>query len=70
MISKQKGLSAVDFKLCKIVPFREGVLAQLVERLNGIEEVRGSNPLGSTAEPRSLGDSNPCALAQFTTSFT
>jgi hypothetical protein len=25
-----------------------GVLAQLVERLNGIEEVRGSNPLGST----------------------
>ena len=27
---------------------REGVLAQLVERLNGIEEVRGSNPLGST----------------------
>jgi hypothetical protein len=26
-----------------------GVLAQLVERLNGIEEVRGSNPLGSTA---------------------
>jgi len=28
-----------------------GVLAQLVERLNGIEEVRGSNPLGS----KSLG---------------
>jgi hypothetical protein len=26
-----------------------GVLAQLVERLNGIEEVRGSNPLGSTS---------------------
>ena len=25
-----------------------GVLAQLVERLNGIEEVRGSNPLGSS----------------------
>jgi hypothetical protein len=25
-----------------------GVLAQLVERLNGIEEVRGSSPLGST----------------------
>ncbi len=24
-----------------------GVLAQLVERLNGIEKVRGSNPLGS-----------------------
>ena len=27
--------------------FSRGVLAQLVERLNGIEEVRGSNPLGS-----------------------
>ena len=25
-----------------------GVVAQLVERLNGIQEVRGSNPLGST----------------------
>ncbi len=25
-----------------------GVVAQLVERLNGIEEVRGSIPLGST----------------------
>ena len=30
---------------------RFGVLAQLVERLNGIEEVRGSNPLGSTIFP-------------------
>ena len=29
-------------------PWDKGVLAQLVERLNGIEEVRGSNPLGST----------------------
>ncbi len=28
-------------------PIHTGVLAQLVERLNGIEEVRGSNPLGS-----------------------
>ena len=26
----------------------KGVLAQLVERRNGIAEVRGSNPLGST----------------------
>src|ERR1051325_12012946 len=26
----------------------KGVLAQLVERLNGIEEVTGSNPVGST----------------------
>ena len=33
-----------------------GVLAQLVERLNGIEEVTGSNPVGSKApgvEPKS-----------------
>jgi hypothetical protein len=29
------------------IPPIKGVLAQLVERLNGIEEVRGSNPLGS-----------------------
>jgi hypothetical protein len=28
--------------------FSAGVLAQLVERLNGIEEVTGSNPVGST----------------------
>src|SRR5205809_1657526 len=28
--------------------FLAGVLAQLVERLNGIEEVTGSNPVGST----------------------
>ena len=32
----------------EIVCNKFGVLAQLVERLNGIEEVRGSNPLGST----------------------
>jgi len=31
-----------------------GVLAQLVERLNGIEKVRGSNPLGSTISPTYL----------------
>gem|GEM_PF-2701228 len=31
-----------------LTPAWKGVLAQLVERLNGIEEVRGSNPLGST----------------------
>ena len=29
--------------------FSRGVLAQLVERLNGIEEVTGSNPVGSTS---------------------
>ena len=30
------------------MPLRSGVIAQLVERLNGIEEVWGSNPHGST----------------------
>ena len=30
-------------------PLWRGVVAQLVERLNGIQEVRGSNPLGSTS---------------------
>ncbi len=33
------------------IPPIKGVLAQLVERLNGIEEVRGSNPLGSKLCP-------------------
>ena len=31
-----------------LAPILDGVVAQLVERLNGIQEVRGSNPLGST----------------------
>ena len=35
----------------RLSPSGFGVLAQLVERLNGIEEVRGSNPLGSTIFP-------------------
>src|SRR4030095_4871052 len=43
--------------------FFAGVLAQLVERLNGIQEVTGSNPVGSTislpAFPLSF-----CGLAQ------
>jgi hypothetical protein len=38
-------LTVLVARLCAKVT---GVLAQLVERLNGIEEVRGSNPLGST----------------------
>jgi hypothetical protein len=33
---------------CLTLTFRSGVIAQLVERLNGIEEVWGSNPHGST----------------------
>jgi hypothetical protein len=30
-----------------------GAIAQLVERLNGIQEVSGSTPLSSTMKPRS-----------------
>jgi hypothetical protein len=36
-----EGQTGVDFHR------QNGVLAQLVERLNGIEEVTGSNPVGS-----------------------
>src|SRR5207249_12210929 len=36
--------------------FFRGVLAQLVERLNGIEEVRGSNPLGSSLRSQRGGE--------------
>ena len=42
-----------------------GVLAQLVERLNGIEEVRGSNPLGSTFKLKTKRyevEKNACSL--------
>ena len=35
-------------KILDFMPPMDGVVAQLVERLNGIQEVRGSNPLGST----------------------
>lgn len=46
----------------------KGVIAQLVERLNGIEEVRGSNPRGSTKKRGSnvaglsLNGKNPCGI--------
>src|SRR5437762_14064611 len=40
--------------------FFRGVLAQLVERLNGIEEVRGSNPLGSSLRWQALAESEDC----------
>ena len=44
MVGKKGCLTGGALRLC---PSVFGVLAQLVERLNGIEEVRGSNPLGS-----------------------
>ena len=47
----QRNRKEIDFFSVKsALPFsfsQYGVLAQLVERLNGIEEVRGSIPLGS-----------------------
>lgn len=43
-LSLQVAIRNLKFTLSRL----GGVLAQLVERLNGIEEVRGSNPLGST----------------------
>ena len=38
-IEQNRGYGCVEFN---------GVIAQLVERFNGIEEVKGSNPFGST----------------------
>ena len=43
-------------------PTPVGVVAQLVERLNGIQEVRGSNPLGSTIPQISIEAENPSAF--------
>ena len=40
-----------------------GVVAQLVERLNGIQEVRGSNPLGSTSRSEILSRALNCSFA-------
>ena len=35
-------------KYCKMAGFTDGAIAQLGERLHGMQEVRGSIPLGST----------------------
>ena len=47
--------TSLDGDLAQLAAFRRcfqahGVVAQLVERLNGIQEVRGSSPLGSTIQ--------------------
>ena len=34
-----------------ILPVRRGAIAQLGERLNGIQKVKGSNPFSSTNTP-------------------
>jgi hypothetical protein len=41
---------------------RRGAIAQLGERLNGIQKVRGSNPLSSTNDPPLTADfqTTPC----------
>ena len=43
----------------------DGVVAQLVERLNGIQEVRGSNPLGSTIPSQFLSEERLDVKARF-----
>ena len=44
---RQMALAEADVHAIILGCDSDGVLAQLVERLNGIEEVRGSSPLGS-----------------------
>ena len=48
--SAKMALAAGDLRAIIVhTAILNGVLAQLVERLNGIEEVRGSSPLGSNS---------------------
>ena len=71
---KQDVVSRPDFSFLRMKPRyfpipsnKCGVLAQLVERLNGIEEVRGSNPLGSTSLTYSqLGEAPPEPASRIT----
>ena len=42
------------YRFRNLFRFGQGVIAQLVERLNGIEEVWGSNPHGSISHKFSL----------------
>jgi hypothetical protein len=48
------GPAARILKFSAGIPIRRscGAIAQLGERLNGIQEVRGSTPLGSTNSPK------------------
>jgi uncharacterized protein (DUF433 family) len=45
-----------------------GPVAQLGARLNGIQKVRGSNPLGSTLDIADTRDPNPTCWGRITTS--
>ena len=42
------------YRFRNLFRFGQGVIAQLVERLNGIEEVWGSNPHGSISHKSNL----------------
>ena len=42
------------YRFRNLFRFGQGVIAQLVERLNGIEEVWGSNPHGSMSHKFNL----------------
>ena len=53
--------------------FPDGGIAQLVERLNGIQEVRGSTPLTSTSLEKVSASSSACkssTSASFTKTAT
>jgi hypothetical protein len=52
--------------LLRILEFFDGVIAQLVERYNGIVEVRGSNPRGSTEKGRDQPKQAEIGLFSFT----
>ena len=41
-----------------------GVMAQLVARLNGIQKVRGSNPLSSTKNKRHILSVSPLGITK------
>jgi hypothetical protein len=46
-----------------ILPVRRGAIAQLGERLNGIQKVRGSNPRSSTKMTETMRRTTALALA-------
>ena len=48
--STNRPIKTLDFLAVSLYnDFINGVIAQLVARLNGIQKVRGSNPLSSTS---------------------
>ena len=51
-ISVSSGTHAGRMIFCRRQPFGCGAIAQLGERLHGMQEVSGSIPLGSTTTPK------------------